>query len=187
VLVGLMDKCLDLFFDAGKLKKVKRAGWVNAGVKNAESVADHSFRVAFMAMILADDLDCDKTKLMEMALVHDLAESVIGDIPTPTWAKKEIIEKKLLAERDAINSIFAKIGKKMFVDLWEEFEAQETIESKALREIERLEKFIQATEYELGGHPASKLSDFWEELDAQITIPRLKKIAVELQRLRKAK
>ena len=55
------------------LKKTKRTGWIRAGVVNPESVADHSFRMAFLALILGKDMGVDTQKAVCMALVHDIA------------------------------------------------------------------------------------------------------------------
>src|SRR3954454_20843223 len=66
----------------GRLKTLKRAGWVRRGVSDPESVADHSFRAAVLAMLLGTDLGVDRDRLVRLLLVHDLAESDpdVGDI-----------------------------------------------------------------------------------------------------------
>ncbi len=64
---------------AGVLKDVKRTGWVLEGVDNAESVADHTWRMGLLIMLLADK-DLDRNKLLEMNAVHDLGEIGVGDI-----------------------------------------------------------------------------------------------------------
>ena len=69
-----------MFHHAGNLKKIKRTGWKNNKIKSPESVADHSFRVSFIAMFLSKDLNVDALRLIQMSLIHDLAESVVGDI-----------------------------------------------------------------------------------------------------------
>ena len=64
---------------AGALKRVRRRGWVLRGVTEPESVADHSFRTALLALVLARDDSFDRGRCVAMALVHDLAEAVVGD------------------------------------------------------------------------------------------------------------
>src|SRR5512140_3852220 len=82
-----MGALLDALLRANNLKSVPRSGWVMHGVPEAESVADHTFGVAFVALALAQalgtDTPLDRGKLLSTALLHDLAESLTGDIPLP--------------------------------------------------------------------------------------------------------
>ena len=63
---------VDFIAIVGKSKKLRRAGWVREKINNPESVAEHSFRVSILAMVLSDPLGLDKEKLIKMALLHDL-------------------------------------------------------------------------------------------------------------------
>ena len=67
------------------LKNVQRQGWIDKlSIQNPESVADHSYSMAMMAMIISDLENFDSEKILKMTLLHDLAESKIGDItPEP--------------------------------------------------------------------------------------------------------
>jgi len=89
---------LSLIITAGKLKGIKRKGWVRIGIKDAESVACHVYRVAFISMILGDMLSLDCEKLIKMALLHDLAEAIVGDITPYEMKEKERkeIERKAM-------------------------------------------------------------------------------------------
>ena len=64
-----------------KLKEIKRAGWIERGIKNSESVADHSFMVTILCIAFPKQ-EINKEKAIKMALVHDLGESEIGDLIT---------------------------------------------------------------------------------------------------------
>src|SRR5918912_251677 len=64
---------------AGSLKEVRRQGWVDRGVADAESVADHSYRLAVLAWAVARARGLDAGRAVLIALVHDLAEAEIGD------------------------------------------------------------------------------------------------------------
>ncbi|CAK4645027.1 unnamed protein product [Aphanomyces euteiches] len=64
----------------GQLKRLKRTGWVNHKVNAPESVADHMYRMAMCTMLLDGDSSLDRTRCIKMAIVHDLAESYVGDI-----------------------------------------------------------------------------------------------------------
>jgi len=140
---------MDFFHEVGKLKEVKRQGWVVSGVSDGESSAEHSFRFAIMAMVLGQDAGVDVCKAIKMGLVHDLAESRIGDIIT--WKGFHMgDEEKLKKERTAMESMTQPLGEvgKEIMRLWEEFEARKTPEAKFAKEIDKLEMVFQAFEYE---------------------------------------
>ncbi|TVY12538.1 HD domain-containing protein 2 [Lachnellula arida] len=68
---------MKVLHEVGHLKRLLRSGWQVKKIPNPESVAEHSFRLSIMTFFAPDDLD--RTRLMEMALVHDLGETVAGD------------------------------------------------------------------------------------------------------------
>ena len=70
---------LSYFRIVGYLKNVKRTGWVNHNIENAESVAEHMYRMSMLATILTD-VNLNKDRLIKICLVHDLAEAIVGDI-----------------------------------------------------------------------------------------------------------
>ena len=76
-----MNNFIDFFIEAGKLKKQKRSGWVLREVKNPETIAEHSFRVAIMGWLLANKKrGLNIEKIIKMALIHDIGEIYAGDI-----------------------------------------------------------------------------------------------------------
>jgi len=80
----------------GKLKTLKRTGWVNNGVELPESVADHMYRMAMCSFLITDPA-LDRARLMKLAIVHDLAEALVGDIvPHDVRYTKE--QKRVLEE-----------------------------------------------------------------------------------------
>jgi len=144
-----IEKLTGFFHEVGKLKEVKRQGWVVAGIKDCESAAEHSFRFAVMSMILGRDTGIDVCKAVRMGLVHDIAEARIGDIIT--WKSFHMDDKsKQDKERAAMVSMTAPLGDvgKEMLSLWEEFEAGKTSEARFSREIDKLEMVFQAFEYE---------------------------------------
>jgi len=62
---------LEFLHNAYRLKEIKRTGWKLKGIKNPESVAEHSFMLALMALALAKPLKLDAGKCISLALVHD--------------------------------------------------------------------------------------------------------------------
>lgn len=143
----------------GKLKDIKRTGWVRSGIPFPESDADHMHRCAMCAMILFQDFDdddhdyhpskVDKNKLLKMALTHDLCESLAGDI-TP-HCNTELLETKEAKEQAAMEEIRQLVGdplgKELF-DLWREYEDQESVEAIYCKDIDKFEMVVQAFEYE---------------------------------------
>jgi putative hydrolase of HD superfamily len=132
---------------AGRLKETSRAGWGLRGIGDGESVADHSFRVGLLALVLARDADppLDRERCVAMALVHDLAESIVGDI-TPYDGISG--EEKNRRERGAMERLAALLGDGEVLRLWEEYQAAETAEARFVKDLDRLETVLQAAEYE---------------------------------------
>lgn len=154
--------------EAGKLKVIPRTGWLLRGIKHPESIAEHCYRTSLLSMVLADVLiehgiDLDSARVMKIALIHDIAESQVGDIPHP--AMRYIPDSvKEEAERGAMDDLFLHFGSlgKQYIDLWEEYEQAATLESQVVKIADKLELLIQAYEYEKVGFRS--LDDFWENL-----------------------
>ena len=89
-----------------RLKHVKRAGWISrAQISNPESVADHSYSVCAISMALSDILGLNTERVMKMAILHDLPESIVGDFVPGEVTKK----KKRGEETNAIETILQSI------------------------------------------------------------------------------
>jgi putative hydrolase of HD superfamily len=83
---------------AGLVKKVKRTGWLRYLPENqVESVGDHSAKIAFLALYLRNVENVDYVKCMQMALIHDIAEGIVGDF-TPyckiTYFHTDVVLKR---------------------------------------------------------------------------------------------
>ena len=155
----------------GKLKTVKRSGWAShVGIENPESVADHSFRCAVLAMCIGDLTSVDTEKLIKMLLLHDVQEALIGDYDTS--AKKKIGLKKFKAkEKSAARTILSLLPSRLqerYIDVWQEFEDQETPEAILANDIEKIEMIFQALEYEGEGHDSEKFDVFWASVQTKI-------------------
>ena len=156
---------LDFIEEIGVLKNLPRTGWRFRGIKDAESVADHCYRVSLLSMILADvlteqDIPLDVEKVMRLALLHEVAEARIGDLPFP--ARTYIPEAvKTAGERAAVESMFERFGplRKKYIQLWDDFEKGTSIEGKLVRAADKLELMIQVLEYEKIGYRS--LDKFW--------------------------
>ncbi len=150
---------------AGKLKRVKRQGWLDAGIPpaEAESVADHSFRTALLVAFVSEPR-IDLLKALKMALVHDIGESEVGDL---TPRSKVPRKKKAELEENAV----AALENGEVLALWKEFEEGKSPEARAVRDADRYERVIQAMEYVLEGHPERRLRRFWKGVPVKLSAP----------------
>ena len=167
---------LELWGYVGKLKKVKRTGWVRRGVPEVESVAEHTYRMAFLWMLYWPQVNSwilnksgekiaevvlDVNKCIQMWLVHDLAEGIVGDLVIEGEQEnrdKITKEEKWKLEEDAIVKILG--GKRPdLLKLWEEYENQSSNEWVFVKDLDKLEMLIQAHEYEI--ETGIDLSDFY--------------------------
>jgi putative hydrolase of HD superfamily len=151
----------DFFNIVSELKKIPRKGWKEKlGLENPESVADHSYLTAIMAMVISDWKGLDTLKILKMSLLHDLAESITGDL-TPDEISKE---SKQELENQAMNDIFSKLPSNIadeYSKLWSEYQVGKSNESLLVHEVDRLEMALQARKYRLEGLPDDKLETFF--------------------------
>lgn len=145
-----------------QLKSVRRAGWVSkAKIKDAESVADHSFSMCAMAMLLSDVLGFDTQKAMKMVVLHDLAESIVGDYMPGDIAVRE----KLAQEKKAMKSILSGLPRKTrteYEKIWDEYLHNKTDVARFVHRIDKLEMALQANHYAKQGYADKLLAPFFE-------------------------
>src|SRR5487761_614675 len=158
---NLTSNANELIRASGKLKSTMRSGWVKkGGIDDAESVADHSFRMAVIGMFLGEELRLDGAKIVRMCLLHDLAESFIGDkMPEEKKSEKDHrIEESKVLER-LLSSLPERSRVKLNADIGE-LMASKTAESKIVWEIDNLEMSLQQQDYVMAGYDEKKLSQF---------------------------
>ncbi len=163
------EAIVQLLVYAGALKKLPRQGWLYLDVPDPESVADHTFRVALMTLLLAhDDPAVDSGRALVLALCHDLPESIAGDAtPFDETLEDATVDRSLLfrsrpeyseaadrakrqAEEDALRVMTDGLPEslsRLIGDAWEEYEAGHTAEARLVRQIDKLEALLQAYEY----------------------------------------
>ena len=173
------DILLDFLIVVGKLKTIPRTGWVQSGVDEPESVADHSYRTALAAMVLSDSLGLDTGKVMRMALLHDLAEAETGDV-TPMMKQSNHLEIENKAMRLILAGLDAPL-RTLYWDTWLEYQGKETQESILVHDADKIDMILQAYEY-MSKPPNTKLARFWH---AKVS-PDNKKIVEKIRERRGA-
>ena len=149
---------LELLLEVQNLDRLSRTGYAMRGVSDPESVSEHSWQLSFLVWALGSRVDgLDLSRAIELALVHDIAEVRVGDLPRvsahyfPPGAKKA-------AEHAAAADLLAPLGARGQA-AFDEFEAGDTLEARFVRACDQLQMLLKVTTYERQGQGA--LGDFW--------------------------
>lgn len=178
-------KMVDFMATVGKSKRLLRSGWVREKVKDPESVAEHSFRITVLAIVLADQLGVDKEKLIKMTFVMNLGEITTGDL---VFERGELIDikkkgEKESKEKEGVKNILRDIGAdKEYIKIFDEMIKRKSPEAKIFWQIDKLEMAMQALEYEKDQN--KRLDEFFTNAGLQIETPILKKIFLEILKRR---
>ena len=129
-------KLIDFLRVMERLKDAPRHCWTTGGRR--ESVAEHSWRVALMAMLMADEFpELDIDRVIRMCLVHDIGEAITGDIPTFVKTDADrVVEGR---EVDALIGGLPEPWPEWLGALFDEMEAQQTVEAKLYKALDRME------------------------------------------------
>ncbi|MEX0621813.1 MAG: HD domain-containing protein [Candidatus Woykebacteria bacterium] len=169
-----MEAFIDFFLEVGKLKTIKRRGWVLRGIKKPESVADHAFRVLILAWVFGRNSRLNVKRLLKLGLVHSLSAVHIDyispydkllaikskkellkkypalELRAPVTEKGRIITQRFKEEEKAVKQLFNNLPdltKNELISLWYDFQNKTSKEAKALKVLDRIENLIQALEY----------------------------------------
>tara|TARA_B110001454_G_C12643373_1_gene402216 strand:+ start:341 stop:865 length:525 start_codon:yes stop_codon:yes gene_type:complete len=169
----------EFFFQIAGLKKLPRSGWkIKLGLDDSESVAEHSYMMSVMSMVLADMKSLNSEKVIKMSILHDWAESKIGD-----FMPDEIgYDKKSELENYAMTEILGLLPQKIqsdYQDMWNEFLVRDTPEARLVHELDKLEMALQAKIYETDIDP-EKVKPFIISAVEQIMDPDVKKILMDI-------
>jgi putative hydrolase of HD superfamily len=144
-----MEQIARFLFEVGQLKRVARSGWWVAGVRDPESVAEHSFRCIWIGYLLAREAGADPARVALMCLAHDLPEARTNDLHKISQAYLNAQGAERGAFSDQVQNLS---GSAQLRQLYAEYEAGETLEASLARDADRLECAFQALEYVDEGH-----------------------------------
>ncbi|CAH2050589.1 unnamed protein product, partial [Iphiclides podalirius] len=180
------QKILEFLELVGRLKHVKRTGWVICNIDDCESIAGHMYRMGLMTFLLTEEnnpTNLDRFKCLQIALVHDLAECIVGDI-TPHCGispdekhRQEDEAMKKIAELTGI------AGDRMY-NLYKEYENQSSPEARFAKDLDRYDMILQAFEYEKRENTPKKLEEFFKATEGKFVHPFIQQLVTELYRQR---
>jgi 5'-deoxynucleotidase YfbR-like HD superfamily hydrolase len=152
-----------------KLKNIPRTGWLQRGVPSydAETVAEHTFEVASLLIILSFALkeEFDRENMLVMGLIHDLGESVSGDIPRGIMNKKS----KSKTERKIVREIAIASGLRNLEKKFNEYVEGESREALLVKVADRVSTMRQAKIYLKRGYDVKDIMESCkEEIDALV-------------------
>lgn len=162
----MSDDQLALLHEALALKGLPRTGWVRRGVRAPESVAAHSWGVAWLVLVLLPP-GLDRARALTYAVLHDLAEVRVGDLTPHDGVSRA---DKARQEAEAIDRMLA--AHPALRAQWHAYEAQADPEARFVRQLDRLDLALQAAAYAADGTPG--LTEFLDSASAVIDDPTLR-------------
>lgn len=153
------DRIIDTLIRLDPLADLPRTGWLLRGVRPCESVADHSYGVALVTLLLTDALraeghEVDGERALRMALIHDAPEARTGDVPMPVKTPEA---ERALDELDA--GLARELLPEGLFETWREAEAAESLEARIVKAADKLQMMIKAHLYER--QHRGELDEFW--------------------------
>lgn len=163
---------LSTLIELQRLKRLDRTGWTLRGLPNGtESVAAHSFGVSVAAMLLADLLvtrgvQVDVERALRMALLHDWAEALVGDMPK-TGTEYFGAEVRKRAETAAFADIVSQTepAGSVYRELYADYEERQSLEARLVKAADVIDLLVQALALERAG--ARGLDEFWDVTQAE--------------------
>jgi putative hydrolase of HD superfamily len=137
-------------FELGVLKRIRRAGWWHGGVRDPESVAEHSLRVAQLASLIAAIEGAEPNRAALLAVWHDSQETRTGDIPHTARPYLDQRSPEVITADQTAS--LPETARKTVQEAVAEYEAQRTPEARCAKDADKLECLIQAIEYQDAGY-----------------------------------
>lgn len=142
---------IESLLKAFELKDEKRTGWELRNIEDPETVAGHSWAVTLLTLVYGQKEVEDLERALKIALVHDIGEAEIGDIPKRAVdVENEVSEdEKHKQERETVKELFSVLN--LDLDLWEEYESRATSEARFVKDMDLIDMCLQALKYEKQG------------------------------------
>ena len=161
------DSPVPFFHLLERLKTTKRAGWRRFGIDNCESISDHMYRMSILTMMAPQSVSSklDILRCCRMALIHDMAESLVGDITPVDPVSKEEKSRRESETMDYIctnllGNFNGGLNGKDIRHIWQEYEDSETPESLFVHDVDKMELLLQMLEYERSQKCDTDLGEF---------------------------
>jgi len=158
------------------LKRMPRTGWLFCDVplSEVEDVAQHTFEVAAITLLLMDELERSEVKLdrqraLSMAILHDWAEALVADFPYTAlkYLGPEGVKKRM--EGRALEDFLRNLpGGGRYLKLWKEYNEKRTPEAKLVHAADYISMMVQAIKYKERGNRSKELDELWHALHADL-------------------
>ncbi|WP_410666462.1 HD domain-containing protein [Amycolatopsis sp. cmx-4-68] len=160
-------------YELGLLKRVRRSGWWHAGVRDPESVGEHSLRAAQLAALIAAEEGAAPERAAFLALWHDTQETRTGDLPlTAVGYLRKPEPREITADQTA--SLPEK-SRALVREAVDEYETRESAEALCAKDADKLEMLLQALEYRDVG--VQRVDEWIESAQKGLTTETARKIA----------
>ncbi|KAI1473335.1 hypothetical protein K445DRAFT_320251 [Daldinia sp. EC12] len=169
-----------------RLKTGKREGWRRFGINRGESIADHMYRMSLMTFLCPPSLasKLDLNKCMKMCLIHDMAESIVGDItpvdgvPKPEKSRREA-ETMDYISKNLLGKVHGGVAGQEIRAIWQEYEDSKTPESLFVHDVDKMELLLQMVEYEKRVDKRLDLGEF-AYVATRVVLPEVQEWAKEI-------
>jgi putative hydrolase of HD superfamily len=161
-----LGRDIEFLYEIGTLRFIPRQWqrFLNADFAN---LAEHHLRVMWLALIIAKYEEADGSKVLKMALVHDIMESRTGDLD---YLSRQYVDRdEELGLKDMLSK--TSLEKDDFFELWREYEALESLEAKVVKDADILDVDFELNEQEVRGF---KLKKAWQNQRSYISKNRLR-------------
>ncbi|KAI0478624.1 HD domain-containing protein [Xylariaceae sp. FL0804] len=183
---------LPFFHILERLKTGKREGWRRFNIERGESIADHMYRMSMMTLLCPPTLAprLDLHKCMKMCLIHDMAESVVGDItpvdgvPKPEKSRREAETMDYIAG-GLLGRVHGGLAGREIRAVWQEYEDSETLDSHFVHDLDKIELLSQMVEYERRAGKRLDLGEF-AYVATKVVLPETQEWAAEVLKEREA-
>jgi len=169
-----MNLIIKLHEYIARLKELRRTGWVQRGVSDPETVASHSYAVTLLTMMIADLRGLNTLDAVRMALIHDLAESIIGDLTPEMKMRLEDLEERERRFFEDLVKLMPRELAETYLDSWRRFSRGEDEVSRLVREVDKLERGLQAVRYLRKGY--GEVKEIYDSTLNELKDPELRRV-----------